>query len=182
MENLKIAEESIKKVVIALETRINELNEVIKLLRQESNIPVEIKAKDVSIVSEVTDDASLKEKFRNYPVDGKQRDKVRFILSTYGRAISDSEFETIIKMMEGAKADKTLEVLQRTIRGMTHPKFGEILQYNYSGNGIRFYIKPEWRGQDKLTVIKENAPVPNSFNLLDKNVLSNAVCVFKTVE
>lgn len=135
-----------------------------------------------NLASETIDENSWKEKFKGYPAKDNKRERLRFTLNTFGRAISESEFEEVIKLMEGDNASETLAAFQRTLRGLTHPRTGEIMQFQFANDKTRFYIWPKWQGIDKVSVITEHLPVPNELNQLNEEILKNPICVFKSVE
>lgn len=180
MSNIQQAIELLSMEKATLENRIKVVDSAIHLLSSRDVIPA-IKSEEVPAVH-VQDDDDPKIRFAGYPIDGKQRDKVRFILSRHDKAISEPEFENIIRLMEGQNAKATMDVFQRTLRGMTHPKFGEVLQFKFEGDKTRFYIVPNWRTDDKTQVIREKLPIPNNLNMLNPEVLVNPVFIFKKVE
>ncbi|MGZ5501333.1 MAG: hypothetical protein ACXWEW_09320, partial [Nitrososphaeraceae archaeon] len=89
---------------------------------------------------------------------GPARNKVRYIMSHYSKAIQYSDMEDLIFKLEGNKGKKWFDVFQRALRGLTHPKNGELIYYNYKNSKHRFYIKHEWLNEEKNDVLAEFAP------------------------
>lgn len=87
-----------------------------------------------------------------YPYNGTETDKVRFILHQKNRAVSETEFYDEIKKNEGPDS-KSLEKLDRTLRGETHPTKGRWTYFQFANRGVKFYILPEWKDRERKTMI-----------------------------
>jgi hypothetical protein len=178
MENTQQIIELIKKDIAFYQEKIEKLQEALKLLNldeQAEGSPVsldetETRAKEIQ---------QLKETFKDYPLAGKHRDKIRYIIDIYNRSVSDAEIENVIRILEGDEAEKTISVYQRTIRGLTHPKNGELAHFNFLNDKTRFYAKRSWVTEDKSQIIPEKMPIPNGTNVLNPKLIINPVFVMK---
>ncbi len=93
-----------------------------------------------------------KEISKFYPFNGTETDKVRFILHQKNRAVSETEFYDEIKKNEGPDS-LSLDKLDRTLRGETHPTKGKWTYFQFSHRGVKFYILPEWKDKERKTII-----------------------------
>lgn len=103
-----------------------------------------------------------------YPRRGTSRDKIRYIMNHFSKAIQYSDMKNLIIEHEGNKAQKWFDGIERALRGLTHPQTGEMIYYNYKNSKYRFYIKPDWLTEDKNDVLPQFAPDFNIINDISK--------------
>lgn len=191
MSNIQQAIELLNTEKVALENKIEGIKSAIQLLDgykvnhavEKDEVPlVQVTETVDAPVAQTLPDDKLQKQFEGYPTEGKHRDKVRFMLKCFDRAVAATELEPIIKIMEGNFAQGTLDVFERTLRGMAHPKFGEILPFQIEGCKTRFYSMPEWLNEERSKVLPNKMPIPNDLNKLNSQLLVNPIFRFKKVE
>lgn len=164
MNNINIAEKYVDNEIQLLEGKVLVLKNIKLLFNSDTikqNIPIdeslnmgiERKAPRYNIDIPET-----------YPKNGKERSKMRFILNEFNRATSYQDFEIKINEYEQGRAKKSLETLDRTLRGLAHPRDGEWLYFNFRGSNKRFFVKPEWLTDDKQNIKQDYYPDLASIN------------------